>query len=539
MGVTNEFERDLVNQSHLKHPGRIDMIAFQNLADAGDGSPGVQRCFRNYLHEGGMEKDLDLIAHGIIGTGVDINNVELQQLSNIGANTISEPQWEFLGNSDQDVRIADSPTFGGLSLTGNIALAANSITGNSVDINNAEMQQLSNIEAHEISNDNWGYLAATNQGVSSSSTPTFGELTLNGDLVLVANGITGTSVNINNAELQQLSNIGTNTVSPDQWGYITLMNQSVRNDANVGFGQITMSGNIIMGSDDITFEANGLCDGVDVSDHNHTGSTNGVTIVHDNTTGITVNSHHDESHAISGGTHTGGIAWAQVSGIVDDSGVGTASKLSEADHQHAEDGSTKVNHGNLSSVSSDQHHPQTHTHTHLSTTGRTVNDHHAQTHILNSHSNPTGNINMNGKKFTSLTAPSADTDSIRRQDVGIGNPSTTNQHSNSGSITIDNPVAYAKEKEVICYRNLKNITVKWEHYAIAGKTVYTKVYINGNAVGVEKSTASTSPVAVTDNITNIYAGDSIQIYAYGEPDAPNYGYVLNMEIRYDYFENND
>jgi len=58
--VTNEFERDLNDQSGLKRPGRVDFRVFQNTPDAGDGHPGLQRCFRNYLHEGGMEKDLDM-----------------------------------------------------------------------------------------------------------------------------------------------------------------------------------------------------------------------------------------------------------------------------------------------------------------------------------------------------------------------------------------------------------------------------------------------------------------------------------------------
>jgi len=115
--TTNEFERDLDDQAGLKRPGRVDMRVFQNTADAGDGHPGVQRCFRNYLHEGGMEKDLQLLGYGIKGTSVDINNVELQQLSNIGATTISGAQWVFVGEADQPLKQASSPTFIGLTLS--------------------------------------------------------------------------------------------------------------------------------------------------------------------------------------------------------------------------------------------------------------------------------------------------------------------------------------------------------------------------------------------------------------------------------------
>jgi len=88
---------------------------------------------------------------------------------------------------NQDLTSDASPSFGGLGLTGNLTLAANSITGTSVDINNAEMQQLSNITANTISNAQWGYLGAMNQGVTTTSTPTFGALTLGTSLTFGAN----------------------------------------------------------------------------------------------------------------------------------------------------------------------------------------------------------------------------------------------------------------------------------------------------------------------------------------------------------------
>jgi len=129
--TTNEYERDLEDQAGLKRPGRIDLRLFQNTPDAGDGHPGLQRAFRNYLHEGGMEKDLDLVGYSIKGTSVDINNAELQQLSNIEATTISPAQWVFVGEADQPVKIGDSPTFGGLTIGGNISVGG---TVDSVDI---------------------------------------------------------------------------------------------------------------------------------------------------------------------------------------------------------------------------------------------------------------------------------------------------------------------------------------------------------------------------------------------------------------------
>ena len=120
MTITNEYERNLNDTSFLKRPGRIDLVVFQNTPDAGDGHPGLQRCFRNYLHEGGIEKDIDLVGHGIKGTSVDLTNAKLQEFNNIGATTISAGQWIFVGQANQDVRTSDSPTFVGLTLSADL-----------------------------------------------------------------------------------------------------------------------------------------------------------------------------------------------------------------------------------------------------------------------------------------------------------------------------------------------------------------------------------------------------------------------------------
>ena len=167
--TTNEFERDLNNQSGLKRPGRIDLRVLQNTADAGDGHPGVQRCFRNYLHEGGMEKDLQLVGYGIKGDSVDINNAELQQLSNIGGTTISGAQWVFVGEADQPVKQADSPTFNGLTLTSLTVNGHITITG-TVD----------GVDVGDLKTD---YDTKINQNVKTTASPTFVGLTLSANLV--------------------------------------------------------------------------------------------------------------------------------------------------------------------------------------------------------------------------------------------------------------------------------------------------------------------------------------------------------------------
>lgn len=105
-------------------------------------------------------------------------------------------------------------TGGGLTIAGNLALAANSITGTSVDISNAELQQLSNIGATTISAIQWGYLGATGAG---------------GGQLLAA---------LTTGESTQLEAIGTTTISSTQWGYLGALNQGLTTTSNVSFGTI-------------------------------------------------------------------------------------------------------------------------------------------------------------------------------------------------------------------------------------------------------------------------------------------------------------
>lgn len=52
----------------------------------------------------------------------NLTTAEIQQLENIGATTISIGQWGYVGGANQALKTSDSPTFGGLTLTGNITM---------------------------------------------------------------------------------------------------------------------------------------------------------------------------------------------------------------------------------------------------------------------------------------------------------------------------------------------------------------------------------------------------------------------------------
>jgi hypothetical protein len=68
--------------------------------------------------------------------------------------------------------------------------------------------------------------------------------------------------------------------------------------------------------------------------------------------------------------------------------------------------------------------------------------------------------------------------------------------------------------------------------------VYSKVYVNGIAVGVEKTTESTTYINCSDDITNVKENDLIQIYVHSHYGAHSC-YIRNMKLRFDKFINND
>lgn len=68
--------------------------------------------------------DFDTLKADLDGFPDELKNlttVEIQQLENIGSETISAGQWGYVGGADQAVKVADTPTFGGVTV-GNTGL---------------------------------------------------------------------------------------------------------------------------------------------------------------------------------------------------------------------------------------------------------------------------------------------------------------------------------------------------------------------------------------------------------------------------------
>ena len=118
------------------------------------------------------------------------------QLENIGTTTISSAQWGYLGGltaTDSELNQLDDVTVGGTSagdivtIDGSQTLSNKTIAASQVTeisgLTDAEGAQLENIGTTTISSTQWGYLGASNQGISTSDDVEFNTLTLNGTAI--------------------------------------------------------------------------------------------------------------------------------------------------------------------------------------------------------------------------------------------------------------------------------------------------------------------------------------------------------------------
>jgi hypothetical protein len=86
---------------------------------------------------------------------------------------------------------SDTPSFSGIILSGNLNLATHSITGTNVSINNSELQQLSNIGAVTISGAQWTILGGLSTSLSATELNYSSNVT--SDIQAQIDAITGTS----------------------------------------------------------------------------------------------------------------------------------------------------------------------------------------------------------------------------------------------------------------------------------------------------------------------------------------------------------
>jgi hypothetical protein len=119
-----------------------------------------------------------------------LTSAELGQLQNINANTITDTQWSYLGTADQALATTSDVTFNSITVSGGISADSIAWTGitsvptpvaavSNSALTSAEIGELENIDSTTISGTQWGYLGALDQGLTSSSNVTFNQITGN------------------------------------------------------------------------------------------------------------------------------------------------------------------------------------------------------------------------------------------------------------------------------------------------------------------------------------------------------------------------
>lgn len=140
-----------------------------------------------------------------IGTDVQAQNELLEDISGLtitdGTFLVGDGSGDIVAESGNTARTSlglgtgDSPTFAGLTINGNISVTGN-VDGRDVsadgtnldtilatgvqDLTSTEVDQLENIDSVTISNTQWGYLGALDQGLTTTSDVQFDDITLTG-----------------------------------------------------------------------------------------------------------------------------------------------------------------------------------------------------------------------------------------------------------------------------------------------------------------------------------------------------------------------
>jgi len=169
----SQYERDFNDLGALKRPGRLDFKTLNNVDNAGDGHPGLQKAIRNYFHEGYLEKDINMNTHKITNLQtptsnndgarkVDVDTVQTD-LNTHKANDGSDHSF-----IDQAVTIASTPTFGSLTITNNITVGG---TVDGINISNIRLNSMPSVADGDIDANTQKIInvvdPTTNQGVAT------------------------------------------------------------------------------------------------------------------------------------------------------------------------------------------------------------------------------------------------------------------------------------------------------------------------------------------------------------------------------------
>lgn len=163
--------------------------------------------------------DIKALENNLDGFPTELKNLstdEIKQLENIDSTTISATQWGFLGNlASNPVDTTTNQTVGGTK-----TFSSTSIFSSGLDTD-------------------------TISPISPATTVTIAGV----DVVALYNNVGGFPQELKNlttAEIQQLENIGTDTISAAQWGYLGAQDQEVATTDNVTFNSLTLPNGIYL-----------------------------------------------------------------------------------------------------------------------------------------------------------------------------------------------------------------------------------------------------------------------------------------------------
>jgi hypothetical protein len=166
-----------------------------------------------------------------------LTSAEVDQLENINSTTISGTQWGYLGTSNQGIATSDSVSFSALAIEGDLVIDNTST------------------KAFLVRKDGFGGdlfgIDTVNSDVGISGTLSITgtvdgrDVATDGSTLDNLNNTIGLSA-LTSAEVDQLENINSTTISGTQWGYLGSSNQGIATSDTVSFNGLTLEGSQII-----------------------------------------------------------------------------------------------------------------------------------------------------------------------------------------------------------------------------------------------------------------------------------------------------
>ena len=209
--------------------------------------------------------DVPLLSELINAGWANLTPLVVNQLKNIAGNTIDNGQWAYVAAFDQNLSSNGAVNFVDVRPSGLVDGRDISGDGEKLDelynidqlglseLSASIVSQVANIGSHTISLENWTALSQLDQDLASSSTVSFGNITVTGSVDgedIAANWASldnlNTTIGLQDLtldEVSQLGNIGTTSISAGAWQVLGSMDQSLVSRDNVAFTDITITVN--------------------------------------------------------------------------------------------------------------------------------------------------------------------------------------------------------------------------------------------------------------------------------------------------------